>query len=179
MSQIPDLERLLSKYKGVFLLQILYFIRRFSHSYEFRFRIHSLGSHGIRADHPDTRAFLFEEQKYSKQKIIDFISTLNGFKKLIKIIESFDDVDENEMPALLRQCCRVSKTNSRDTFPDLTEHLKFFEVNIRKNSDLFEMFRLLPKCAHWFLRQLLITKKLKKLAAFFRTREQIQNTTKL
>lgn len=54
------------------------------------FRIHSQGTRGIRESHPDTRAFLFEEKKYSKKKILDFISALNGFKIALKTVRLFE-----------------------------------------------------------------------------------------
>ncbi|XP_065225587.1 DNA mismatch repair protein Msh6 [Planococcus citri] len=102
MSQLPDLERLLSK-------------------------IHSQGTDGIQENHPETRAILFEEKIYSKRKIIDFISAINGFKTAVKIINLFTNIDTDEMPPLIRQCCRSANESEYGRFPDLTNALDFFE----------------------------------------------------
>lgn len=48
-----------------------------------------MGWNATRADHPDSRAVLFEESVYSKKKIIDFLATLNGFKTAKGLMNDF------------------------------------------------------------------------------------------
>lgn len=52
-------------------------------------RIRTMGSSVRSQDHPDGRAILYEEATYSKRKISDFISILEGFQASLKIVESF------------------------------------------------------------------------------------------
>lgn len=100
LSQLPDLERLLSRFH---LFSSLSFTLRWN---EFNFyvrfyRIHSQGSNGIKEAHPETRAILFEEKTYSKRKIIDFISAINGFKTAQKIINFFKSKYSNVILILI------------------------------------------------------------------------------
>lgn len=55
----------------------------------FCIRIHYLGSAHRSKNHPDGRAFFFEDVKYSRNKISDLLSTLKGFKTCVKIIKEF------------------------------------------------------------------------------------------
>lgn len=50
-------------------------------------RIHLLGNPARAKDHPDSRAILYEEKTYSKNKIHDFVTTLNGFESAIRICD--------------------------------------------------------------------------------------------
>ncbi|VVD03717.1 unnamed protein product [Leptidea sinapis] len=68
LTTLPDLERLLAK-------------------------VHSLGNLKKSKNHPDSRAILYEEKTYSKRKVLDFISVLNGFTAAIKLNEMFADAD--------------------------------------------------------------------------------------
>lgn len=54
----------------------------------FSSRIHSQGLSRSK-DHPDTRAVFYEADTYNKRKLLDFLSTLEGFKEGIAIIEEF------------------------------------------------------------------------------------------
>lgn len=58
-------------------------------NYTFLFRIHAQSSKGLPESHPENRAILFEEKVYSKKKINDFISVLNGFESLQDIVSIF------------------------------------------------------------------------------------------
>ena len=53
----------------------------------FFFRIHTLGSASRNANHPDGRAIFFEEVTYSKRKIEEFLSLLDGFKSANKMMK--------------------------------------------------------------------------------------------
>ena len=45
-----------------------------------------LGSPG---DHPDRRALFYDHVIYSKQKIADFISVLEGFERAVSVLTIF------------------------------------------------------------------------------------------
>lgn len=77
LKKLPDLERLLSK-------------------------IHSIGTPKGQ-DHPDSRAVLYEEVTYSKKKIADFLSALEGFKTMQEIVTILGPVAGDFQSRLLRQ----------------------------------------------------------------------------
>jgi hypothetical protein len=52
-------------------------------------RIHAQGNAFRSKTHPDSRAVFFEDRIYSKKKILEFISTLTGFKSAEKIASLF------------------------------------------------------------------------------------------
>ncbi|XP_076019011.1 DNA mismatch repair protein Msh6 [Genypterus blacodes] len=100
LKKLPDLERLLSK-------------------------IHSIGTPLKGQDHPDSRAVLYEEVTYSKRKIADFLSALEGFKTMQEIVSALAPVEFNS--AFLRQV--VSVNSKKDgLFPDITAELKRWET---------------------------------------------------
>uniref|UniRef100_A0A6Q2WVX6 DNA mismatch repair protein n=1 Tax=Esox lucius TaxID=8010 RepID=A0A6Q2WVX6_ESOLU len=94
LKKLPDLERLLSK-------------------------IHSIGALKGQ-DHPDGRAVLYEEVTYSKRKIADFLSALEGFKTMQDIVTALGPVADGFRSRLLRQVCN----GSEGLFPDLSGELK-------------------------------------------------------
>ncbi|KAM4599223.1 DNA mismatch repair protein Msh6 isoform 2-T2 [Fundulus diaphanus] len=102
LKKLPDLERLLSK-------------------------IHSIGTPLKGPDHPDSRAVLYEEVTYSKRKIADFLSALEGFKTMQEIISAFAPVSGDFRSTLLRQIVSL-KTKGRGLFPDLSAELKRWET---------------------------------------------------
>ncbi|KAI4812540.1 hypothetical protein KUCAC02_023919 [Chaenocephalus aceratus] len=98
LKKLPDLERLLSK-------------------------IHSIGTPLKGQDHPDSRAVLYEEVTYSKRKIADFLSVLEGFKTMQEIITVLAPVAGNSRSKLLHQV--VSLKGDKDgLFPNLSAELK-------------------------------------------------------
>ncbi|KAK5853861.1 hypothetical protein PBY51_014982 [Eleginops maclovinus] len=98
LKKLPDLERLLSK-------------------------IHSIGTPLKGKDHPDSRAVLYEEVTYSKRKIADFLSALEGFKTMQEIITVLAPVAGSSQSKLLHQV--VSLKGDKDgLFPDLSAELK-------------------------------------------------------
>lgn len=102
LKKLPDLERLLSK-------------------------IHSIGTPLKGQDHPDSRAVLYEEVTYSKRKIADFLSALEGFKAMQEIISLLAPVAGDCQSALLRQV--ISVKGERDgLFPDLSVELRRWET---------------------------------------------------
>ena len=64
LKKVPDLERLISK-------------------------IHAAGDEKKSKSHPDSRAVMFENNVYSKRKIMDLMTCLDGFKRLMDIINIF------------------------------------------------------------------------------------------
>lgn len=101
LKKLPDLERLLSK-------------------------IHSIGTPLKGQDHPDSRAVLYEEVTYSKRKIADFLSTLEGYKTMQEIISVLVPVTGKTRSALLRQIASL-KGESDGLFPDLSAELTRWE----------------------------------------------------
>ncbi|XP_063984742.1 probable DNA mismatch repair protein Msh6 isoform X2 [Diachasmimorpha longicaudata] len=96
MSQLPDMERLLSK-------------------------IHTHGSAQKLKNHPDGRAFMFESQTYSKKKILDFTTALDGFQSSMKIASMFEDFQSYLLKRTLRK-------DPGGEFPDLQETLDYFKT---------------------------------------------------
>lgn len=102
LKKLPDLERLLSK-------------------------IHCIGTPLKGQDHPDSRAVLYEEVTYSKRKIVDFLSALEGFKTMQEIISLLAPVSSDCQSRLLRQV--ISVKGGRDgLFPDLSVELSRWET---------------------------------------------------
>lgn len=102
LKKLPDLERLLSK-------------------------IHSIGTPLKGQDHPDSRAVLYEEVTYSKRKIADFLSALEGFKTMQEIITVLAAVSGEFNSTLLRRIVTL-KTEKDGLFPDLSAELKRWET---------------------------------------------------
>lgn len=103
LKKLPDLERLLSK-------------------------IHSMGTPLKAQNHPDSRAVLYEEVVYSKRKIADFLSALEGFKVMREIVALMESVSEGFQSKLLCQVV-VLRTKSKDgLFPDLTPELNRWDA---------------------------------------------------
>lgn len=101
LKKLPDLERLLSK-------------------------IHSIGTLKGQ-DHPDSRAVLYEEVTYSKRKIVDFLSALEGFKTMREIISIFEPVLSDTKSTLLRQLVTL-KGENKGLFPDLSAELNRWDT---------------------------------------------------
>ncbi|CAL1537586.1 unnamed protein product [Lymnaea stagnalis] len=112
MKKLPDMERLLG-------------------------RIHSIGSAGKSKNHPDSRAILYEEVIYSKRKIEDFLTTIEGFKSAVNIIEKFQPSVDSFKSKLLRSCVTVRAGNVNDNeahFPNIKEDLEFFDTSFDHKS---------------------------------------------
>ncbi|MGH0172525.1 UNVERIFIED_CONTAM: hypothetical protein FKN15_063798 [Acipenser sinensis] len=103
LKKLPDLERLLSK-------------------------IHSLGSTLKSQDHPDSRAILYEEFTYSKRKIADFLSALEGFKIMLEVTSIIQQAVENFRSKLLKQIVSLRDESNEGLFPDLSVELKRWET---------------------------------------------------
>ncbi|XP_056291079.1 DNA mismatch repair protein Msh6 isoform X2 [Pseudoliparis swirei] len=102
LKKLPDLERLLSK-------------------------IHSIGTPLKGQDHPDSRAVLYEEVTYSKRKIADFLSTLEGFKTMQEIVAALAPVSGESRSALLRQVGGL-RSEEDGLFPDLSAELRRWDT---------------------------------------------------
>uniref|UniRef100_F7GAE3 DNA mismatch repair protein n=1 Tax=Callithrix jacchus TaxID=9483 RepID=F7GAE3_CALJA len=103
LKKLPDLERLLSK-------------------------IHNVGSPLKSQNHPDSRAIMYEETTYSKKKIIDFLSALEGFKVMCKIIGIMEEVVDGFKSKILKQVISLQTKNPEGRFPDLTIELNRWDT---------------------------------------------------
>uniref|UniRef100_A0A8D0C970 DNA mismatch repair protein n=1 Tax=Salvator merianae TaxID=96440 RepID=A0A8D0C970_SALMN len=108
LRKLPDLERLLSK-------------------------IHSIGSSLKNQNHPDNRAVLYEEARYSKKKIIDFLSALEGFKIVVEIISILEDIVDGFTSKTLRQIVMVKSKTPEGCFPDLKPELERWDAAFDHN----------------------------------------------
>ncbi|XP_066983199.1 DNA mismatch repair protein Msh6 isoform X2 [Macrobrachium rosenbergii] len=100
LKTLPDLERLLAK-------------------------IHTQGLNRS-SSHPDSRAIYFEEVKYNKKKVVDFLAALGGFKTCMEIQKAFKSVADSLQSKLLQKC--LNFTENGGDFPSLKEVLKFFDT---------------------------------------------------
>ncbi|XP_062911704.1 DNA mismatch repair protein Msh6 [Mobula hypostoma] len=103
LRKVPDLERLLS-------------------------RIHSIGSPLKSKDHPDSRAVLYEETTYSKKKITDFLSALEGFKIFQEVLQVMESSVDGFKSKLLRQVLSLKGSGTEGLFPDLSAELKRWDT---------------------------------------------------
>ncbi|XP_007434749.1 DNA mismatch repair protein Msh6 [Python bivittatus] len=108
LKKLPDLERLLSK-------------------------IHSIGSSLKNQNHPDNRAVLYEEARYSKKKIIDFLSALEGFKVIVEILSILEDTVDGFTSKTLKQIATVKSKNPAGCFPDLKAELERWDAAFDHN----------------------------------------------
>ncbi|KAM8945438.1 DNA mismatch repair protein Msh6 [Pelodytes ibericus] len=104
LKKLPDLERLLSK-------------------------IHSIGSPLKSQNHPDSRAVMYEETTYSKKKIADFLSTLEGFKVMQEVINLLDDALGDFKSSILKQVVGLKEKTPKGCFPDLSAELKRWDTS--------------------------------------------------
>lgn len=103
LKKLPDLERLLSK-------------------------IHSMGTPLKGQDHPDSRAVLYEEIVYSKRKIADFLSALEGFKTMQEIVSIMESVSSGFKSKLLRQVVILKTRSDKGLFPNLKPELNRWDT---------------------------------------------------
>ncbi|XP_021247442.1 DNA mismatch repair protein Msh6 isoform X1 [Numida meleagris] len=108
LKKLPDLERLLSK-------------------------IHSIGSPLKSQNHPDSRAIFYEEIKYSKKKIADFLSALEGFKVMNEIVDAMEEVASGFKSKVLKQLVTRKARDPDGRFPDLSAELKRWDTAFDHN----------------------------------------------
>ncbi|XP_062346493.1 DNA mismatch repair protein Msh6 isoform X1 [Cinclus cinclus] len=108
LKKLPDLERLLSK-------------------------IHSIGSPLKSQNHPDSRAIFYEELKYSKKKIADFLSALEGFKVMNEIVSVMEEVASDFKSRVLKQLVTRKAKNPDGCFPDLSAELTRWDTAFDHN----------------------------------------------
>lgn len=99
LKSLPDLERLVSK-------------------------IHQLGN--VNKNHPDSRAVMYENDTYSKKKVEDFVTLLNGFGNAAGLLNKLKD--ECFKSKLLKSILTITK-NEKDKrgFPYLEELLEHYK----------------------------------------------------
>ena len=98
MQKLPDLERLLSK-------------------------IHSAGDAAKSKNHPDSRAVFFENQIYSKRKILDLLSCLDGLKKCSSMLDHFSE--ESFESKILKNITTLESQGGE--FPDMVNQFTYFD----------------------------------------------------
>ncbi|XP_039769049.1 DNA mismatch repair protein Msh6 isoform X2 [Ornithorhynchus anatinus] len=104
LRKLPDLERLLSK-------------------------IHSIGSPLKSQSHPDSRAVMYEETTYSKKKIVDFLSALEGFRVAGEAAGALGAAAGGFRSETLRRAVTVRTADPPGgRFPDLTAELKRWDA---------------------------------------------------
>ncbi|XP_054027115.1 DNA mismatch repair protein Msh6 isoform X2 [Dryobates pubescens] len=108
LKKLPDLERLLNK-------------------------IHSIGSPLKSQNHPDSRAIFYEEIKYSKKKIADFLSALEGFKVMQEIVDAMEEVASDFKSKVLKQLVTREGQNPDGRFPELSAELKRWDTAFDHN----------------------------------------------
>ncbi|NXO35111.1 MSH6 protein, partial [Locustella ochotensis] len=108
LKKLPDLERLLSK-------------------------IHSIGSPLKSQNHPDSRAIFYEELKYSKKKIADFLSALEGFKVMNEIVELMEETASDFKSRVLKELVTRKAKNPNGRFPDLSAELTRWDTAFDHN----------------------------------------------
>ncbi|XP_054841722.1 DNA mismatch repair protein Msh6 isoform X2 [Eublepharis macularius] len=109
LKQLPDLEKHLGK-------------------------IHSIGSSFKNQNHPNNRAIMYEEMRYSKKKIVDFLSTLEGFKIILEIISILEDIVDGFKSKTLKQIAMVKSKNPAGCFPDLKTELERWDTSFDHNA---------------------------------------------
>jgi hypothetical protein len=86
--------------------------------------------------HPDARAIFYED--FSKKKIENLLSLLNGFKDSLKVVKLFNmiwdhecsshDCDSEYCSKLLQQITSTKNDCPLGQYPELKPLLEFFEV---------------------------------------------------
>jgi DNA mismatch repair protein MSH6 len=111
--------------------------------------VHSFGSKHRATEHPDSRAKLYDLDKFNKKKISKLADLVNGMKKLSQFARSVGTECGLPSSRLLAPLLTIDVDNADDTaaaaapagsrgaagsplrlFPDLAAHLKFFESSV-------------------------------------------------
>ncbi|EDW79457.1 uncharacterized protein Dwil_GK20488 [Drosophila willistoni] len=86
-------------------------------------QIHLFGTKQVKeSQHPDSRAILFEEKLYNKQKLLSFMGILKGFDALTKIPLMFQQCESS----LLKRITQLPSHAEGGLFPDLSSQLRYF-----------------------------------------------------
>ena len=100
LKKFPDLERLLSK-------------------------VHAAGDKVKSENHPDSRAVFFDGDKYSKRKIWDMLSLLEGFKQCKGLVELMSSLSTKSK--LLQEVAKMEVDGGQ--FPNLEPITDFFDAS--------------------------------------------------
>lgn len=101
LKAMPDLERMLMK-------------------------IHALSKGARKLDHPENRAVFYEEEKYSKRNIEDFLAILKHYKNFHQLLERNQSVFSEFKSKTLKNCLCFSGNSGG--FPDLKEVLNHWKT---------------------------------------------------
>eukprot|EP00752_Nemacystus_decipiens_P016520 g14766.t2 len=97
MKKLPDVERLLS-------------------------RVHSMASKHRSSEHPESRAIMYEDTKYSIRKVNDFLSVLDALERADRLPEIFSSAS---VESNLLQKCVIPRSNGGQ-FPDMSSAILYF-----------------------------------------------------
>lgn len=100
LSKLPDIERLLS-------------------------RVHSMGSLHRATEHPESRAVMYENDKYGARKVLDFIECMEGLEKACRVPEIASQGEEITS-VLLKRC--LLHEDSGGQFPEIAGQIKWFHT---------------------------------------------------
>lgn len=99
LKNVPDLERMLTK-------------------------IHTLSKGSKKSDHPDNRAILYEEEKYSKKKIEDFLLILEHYEAAYHFLKKFQTDVSQFNSNILKRTLGIERNESENrSFPNLEDVL--------------------------------------------------------
>ncbi|XP_056646514.1 probable DNA mismatch repair protein Msh6 isoform X1 [Diorhabda sublineata] len=85
----------------------------------FLMKIHTYGNKFLSTNHPDSRAVLYENNTYSRNKIKDFLKTLKAFETSYEIINLFQGCENR----LLR---KLTQLEPNGVYPDIMETISYF-----------------------------------------------------
>ncbi|XP_048375271.1 DNA mismatch repair protein Msh6 isoform X2 [Sphaerodactylus townsendi] len=105
------------------------FLKRLPDLEKYLGKIHSIGSSLKIPNHPNNRAVLYEEMRYSKKRIGDFLSTIEGFKIILEIISILEDIVDGFTSKTLKQIVTVKTKNPAGCFPDLKAELEKWDAS--------------------------------------------------
>lgn len=122
LNSLPDMERLFAKYIFIYVFHIFFLLFIYYYAcYIIFYRIHTLGNLNRSKNHPDSRAILYEEKTYSKRKVLDFISILNGFQSSLQAVLQFGNSDSTLLT-------RLTQHKPHGQYPNYSETLTFFKA---------------------------------------------------
>ncbi|KAI5699282.1 hypothetical protein M8J75_000456 [Diaphorina citri] len=107
-------------------------------------RIYSLTSAAVPANHPESRATLYESKVYSKKKIEVFTNALKDLKAAKNIMEVLQESGCTGESTLLTQLCNYENQTPSGCFPDMSELLKYFE-NAFDHKEASSAGNIIPK----------------------------------
>lgn len=101
---LPDLEKMLLRWCTI----SLWFVPTERGWIRQGCRIHTIGNKKRALEHPDSRAVLFEAERYNKRKIVELLAAIDGFDRCCRIVSL--------LQSCLSECADAVAEKSADTF---------------------------------------------------------------